>query len=364
MKNIVVFFGGVSVEHDVSVITGVLTLNSVSKTYYNAVPVYIDGNGKWYTGEDLFDIDFYKSLNYRKLKRVSFVAGSNKMYAVKGKKLKELCVVSAGINCMHGKNGEDGSLAGYMKLCGIPLASPDIASSSVSMDKYITKTVMKGLGVKTLPCIFADGDYGAVVEEKLGYPLIVKPVDSGSSIGIKKAKDRSELTFAVNYAKRFAKKVIIEKCLENFTEINCAAYKNADGIIKTSECERPVGGGEILSFDDKYNSGGREFPADIPEEIAERIKKITRLVYSELGFTGIVRIDFLVKGKTVYLNEINSVPGSLAYYLFCDTLKDFGKMITETVCLAEKNFAAETSLQSKFPSSVLNLAGVKSSKRL
>ena len=364
MKNIAVFFGGVSVEHDVSVITGVLTLNSISKTYYNAVPVYVDSDGKWYTGEVLCDVDFYKSIDYKKIKPVTIVSGVNKLYTVKGRRLKELCTLSVGINCMHGERGEDGSLSGLLKMCGVPLASPDILSSAISMDKYVTKTVLKGLGVKTLPCvIFKDNNFEEI-EEKLNYPVIVKPSKLGSSIGIKKATNREELKFAINYAKRFGEKIIVERCLENFTEINCAVYKGADGKIKTSECERPVGKDEFLSFDDKYSCGGREFPANIPEEISGKIKTIAEKVYRELDFTGVIRIDFMISGKSVYLNEINSVPGSLAYYLFCDTLKEFSKMLTEMISLSEKNFAIDMTLQKKFNSSVLNITGGKSSKRL
>lgn len=364
MKTIAVFFGGMSVEHDVSVITGVLTLNSINKILYDPVPVYVDYDGLWYTGQELFDIDYYKNPDFRKLKRVTLVSGCPKLYTLKGKRIKELGVVSVAINCMHGERGEDGSLSGTLKMCGIPLASPGTLPSAVSMDKHLTKTVLKGLGVKTLSCVLAESSNISVIEEKIGYPVIVKPACLGSSIGIKKAENRKELEDAVAYAKRFGEKVIAEKCLTDFVEINCAVLKRADGKIKVSDCERPIGKNSILTFEDKYSSGKREFPANIPSEVSDKIKKISERVYIELGFTGAIRIDYMVSGKNVYLNEINSVPGSLAYYLFCDTLKEFSKMITDMIRLAEKNFAIESSLVKKYSSSVLNISGSKGAKRL
>lgn len=363
MKSIAVFFGGISVEHDVSVITGVLTLNSLDKNIFDPVPIYVHGDGVWYTGKDLADIDFYKDIDFKKLQRVTLLAGSSILYIIKGNKLKQLCTLSAGVNCMHGERGEDGSLSGFLNMCKIPLASPDIASSAVSMDKHLAKTFLKGLGVKTLPCVLSDKGID-VAEEKLGFPVIVKPAKLGSSIGIKKASDRKGLFDAINYAKRFGEKIIIEKCLQDFIEINCAVYKRSDGKIMVSECEQPVGRQEILSFDDKYSSGKRVFPADISEDTSNKIKEISKRVYDELNFTGIIRIDYLIKDKNIYLNEINSVPGSLAYYLFCATLKDFSVILTDLIRLAEKNFAVCNTLQKRFTSSVLNITGGKSAKRL
>lgn len=364
MKTVAVFFGGMSVEHDVSVITGVLTLNSVNRLLFNPVPVYVDYDGAWYTGDILFDIDFYRNPDMKKLKKVTLVSGLPKLFIIKGKRLKETAVISVAVNCLHGERGEDGSLSGTLKMCGVPLASPGLLPSSVSMDKYITKTVLKGLGIKTLPCVLVKSDNISAIEDKIGYPVIIKPACLGSSIGVKKAENRRELEEAVAYAKRFGEKIIAEKCLQEFTEINCAALRCSNGKIKVSECERPIGKESILSFEDKYSGGKREFPAQIPGDTAEKIKKISEKVYAELDFTGAIRIDYFISGKNVFLNEINSVPGSLAYYLFCDTLKEFGKMITDMIRLAEKNFAIESSLVKKYSSSVLNISGGKGAKRL
>ena len=362
MKSIAVFFGGVSVEHDVSVITGVLTCNSLDKSL-NVVPVYVNRSGEWFTGESLLDPDNYARLDYKKLTRVSFVLGSNKLYSVRGKKLKELCVISTAINCMHGERGEDGCLAGVLKMCGIANASAGVYPSALAMDKVLTKHALKGL-VKTLPYVFTESVEEAEEQRfSFDYPVIVKPVCGGSSIGVKVAENKEELSRAVGYALRFGKRVMIEPCLKDFTEINCAAYMSKDGV-KVSECERPVRRTDYLTFSDKYESGKRIFPADIPEKVSDKIKSITEKVYNTFAFTGVIRIDYFYKDGTIYLNEINSVPGSLAYYLFSDTLRGFTDMLNELLEVARIDFAEDNTFKKTYDSGILHSVGSKSAKRL
>ncbi len=362
MKNIAVFYGGVSVEHDVSVITGVMTVNSLDKKRFNAFPVYVDGNGEWFTGEILKDPDVYKNLNYKKLKRVTFVAGENALYVKNGKKLKLLCKVYCAINCLHGERGEDGSLVGIFNMCDIPCASPSIYSSAVAMDKTLTKAALKGVNVKTLPFIVARS-FDKPKTPDFGFPVVVKPVCGGSSIGVSVAETEEDLKRAVDYALKFGEKAVIEPCLKDFTEINCAAYKKA-GKIRVSACERPVGRTEILTFSDKYEGGKRVFPADIDPTFAAKIRSITEKVYKTFGFSGVIRIDYFLKDGKIYLNEINSVPGSLAYYLFSDSLSGFTVMLNELIETAISEFAERSELQRKFDSGILSFSGAKGSKRL
>ena len=362
MKNIAVFFGGESVEHDVSVITGVLTCNSLDKSR-NVIPVYVNRAGEWYTGESLLDPDNYTDLNYKKLTRVTFVFGNNKLYGVYGKKLREICTVTSAINCMHGERGEDGCLAGVLKMCGIANASADVYPSALAMDKTITKRALHGI-VRVLPFVAVESV--KEVEEiclPFDYPVIVKPVLGGSSIGVKIAENKEELSRAVGYALRFGRRIMIEPCLSDFIEINCAAYLGENGI-KVSECEKPVRRTDFLTFADKYESGKRIFPADIPKKISDRIKAITEKVYKVFAFTGVIRIDFFVVGEKVYLNEINSVPGSLAYYLFSDTLKGFSTMLNELLEVASTRFASESTIKKTYESGILHSVGAKSAKRL
>jgi D-alanine-D-alanine ligase len=364
MKKVAVFFGGESVEHDISVITGIMTLNSLDKERYMPIPVYIGKDGGWYSGEQLFDLDAIKNLDLKKLDRVTLVGGENLLYKIKGKKLKPIASIAVAINCMHGERGEDGSLLGALVMSKIPFASPPMLASSVCMDKRFTKTVMKGLSVSVLPFVYAVSQEDLKkVNGKLNFPVIVKPNKAGSSIGISIAKDFEELKSAFIFARRYGEGVIIEEKLENFIEINCAGYLTEKGV-KVSLLEQPVGRTNILSFSDKYEGGKRIFPAKLSKKLTEKIRGITKKVYLELGAEGIIRIDFFVVGEKVYLNEINTVPGSLAYYLFTQTLKGFSEILNELISVAEKKFAVGGSFLTEYHSGILSGFGSKGAKRL
>ncbi len=364
MKNIAVFFGGRSVEHDISLITGVMTANSIDREKFSVLPVLIDKDGKWYTGEKLLDLDGYKDLDYKKLKRVTIVNGDNTLYQIKGKKLVPIEKIFSSINCMHGEYGEDGSLVGLLKMSDIPFCSPDLLSSSISIDKYFTKTVMKGLDVLTVDgeLVYDSNNLDKVVK-RLSFPLIVKPNFLGSSIGVTKVNNLEQLNQAVKLALKYGKSVLIEKCLNDIEEINCSAYFDGQKIV-VSECEKPILKGEFLTFNDKYRKGKREFPANIPKEHSDKIKKITKQVYEALQFKGIIRIDYFLCNQKVYLNEINSVPGSLAYYLFCDTLKGFTNLLTDLIMACEKEYLKEKQVVREFKSGIIGGFGSKGSKRL
>ena len=364
MKNIAVFFGGESIEHEVSIITGTLTVNSLDAEKYNGIPIYCSHDGVWYTGERLKDIDGYKKLDEKKLTRVTILAGDNKLYIVQGKKLKFLTEIAVAINCMHGERGEDGSLCGFLNLCKIPVASPDMFASSVAISKINTKKFLQGIRIKTLPykAVSSLNDINGVLES-MSFPLIVKPDCGGSSIGMSIARTSGELHKGILYALRFGERVIIEPFITDFIEINCACYLK-DNDICVSECEQPIKRSEILSFDDKYCEGARIFPARISPELSKKIKSITKKVYQNLNCHGVVRIDYIVFNNQVYLNEINSVPGSLSYYLFSETLKGYSELLTSWIIQAERKMAKSQTFIKKFNSSILNISGTKSAKRL
>ena len=364
MRNIAVFFGGESVEHDISVITGVIVMNSIDKSGDVSIPVFVGRDGKWYTGQILKDIDFYKALDLKKLKRVSMVFGDNTLYYFRGKRLKEFCTLSSAINCMHGGVGEDGSMMGCLNVLGIPTASPNVLSSSAFMDKAMTKILLKGIKVDTLKCVVLDNDKELEnVEKAFFYPVIVKPISLGSSVGIKVARDRKELKDGVLFALRYANKVVVEPFLKNVMEINCAVYKDRGGVV-VSECERPIKKNTLLDFDDKYMAGDREFPAKIPDKIRDKIRKIAQKIYTCFDMQGIIRIDFMVDNEKVLVNEVNTVPGSLAYYLFADSSEEFSAILKRLTDLAITLQAKDKTLVKRFSSSVLNIKGAKGSKRL
>ena len=365
MKAVAVFFGGQSVEHDISIITGVMTANSIKVQNFTPIPVYISKTGLWFTGKQLLDLDNYKSLNLNKLTRVCLTGGDNSLYQIKKNKLKKIDALSVAINCMHGERGEDGALKGLLSMCNIPLASPDMMPSSICIDKTFTKTVLRAINVKTLPSLTVSSIEEVLKnQKKFTYPLIVKPNKLGSSIGVSRVENQTQLYSAVNYALRFGDKAIIEKCLENFIEINCACYLDSHNNLIVSECERPIGRTEVLSFDDKYKNGKRVFPADISTKLAEKIKSTTKQIYQKLNFTGVIRIDYFIVEEQIFVNEINTVPGSLAYYLFGDTIKSFQSLLEELLQKALKDYAQSLSTQKTYKADILSFTGGKSAKRL
>mgnify|MGYP002521617556 CR=1 FL=1 len=366
MKNVLVFFGGVSCEHEVSIITGVMTANCLSAKL-NVYPIYIDTAGAWHTGEKLKDLSWYKTRDFSSVTSVTVNAGDNRLYAVKKGKLKEICKVDAAINCTHGLNGEDGTLAGVMRLSKIAFASPGLFSSSVSMDKYFTKLALKGIGAETLPYIKMNRinyvkkrDFASkYVLSRLNYPVIVKPANLGSSIGISVATNDDELSAALDNAFRYDEKVIVEKALVNFREINCACIKIGDKYL-VSECEEPHFNGDILGFSDKYSGEKRaDFPAKLTQKIRDRIRDETSYIYRKLEFNGAVRIDYLLDGDKIIVNEINSVPGSLAYYLFVDSTEKFCELLVRTVELAIEEETDRENNVYTYSSDILNLDSAK-----
>jgi D-alanine-D-alanine ligase len=255
---------------------------------------------------------------------------------------------------MHGERGEDGVISSLMKTCNIPIASPDIAPSAVCMDKNLTKIMLKGLGVPFLPSIMVENALDLSFAEKMGFPLIVKPCTGGSSIGVGTANNVEELTLAINNALKYSKKALVEPMVKGFTEINCACFKDREGRIIVSECEKPLGKEEVLTFTDKYQSGKREFPAKIDRKFSEKIKKITEKIYREFDFSGVIRIDFFIFEGKVLVNEINTVPGSLAYYLFCKSTKEFKNMLSEMIEFSLVSANRNSLIKKSFNSGILS----------
>lgn len=362
MKSILVFFGGMSPEHDISVLTGVMTLNATDSVKYNPVPVYIARGGEWYTGDALRDVDFYKNPDFKSLRRVAMVSGDNKLYIVRKNKLKPLTSAACAINCLHGAKGEDGALKGLLDLSGVPLVGAPLAASAVSMDKIATKIFLKGLNIRALPYTVYGEQSLDEAEQLLGYPIFVKPATLGSSIGVNKAANRAELEKSIAKARKFDEKVLLEKSSNSRLEINAAVFRGKSGVY-VSECEMPSTQNKFLTFEDKYMGGERVFPAPISKRLSDKIRGIALKIYNKLDFSGVIRVDFLISEGQPYVNEINSVPGSLAYYLFCDTFKDFTQMLTDMIEAALENFNRKSTLITKFDCNILNMTTGKGGKR-
>lgn len=377
-----VFFGGNSVEHEVSIISALQACNSFNKEKYEIIPIYITKNSEMYYGNGIGDITEYSNIPalLKKSQRVLLINENGKLNVVRYpmKKFGEnvLNTIDVAFPIVHGTNVEDGTLQGYLHTLGIPYAGCDVVSSAVGMDKYVMKAVLKDNDIPVLDCkIVAVREYTAkqadtisAVESKIGYPMIVKPINLGSSVGIKVAKSKDELADAMEYAFQFANKVLVEHAIMNLKEINCSVcgdYEEAEA----SECEEPVSTDDILSYEDKYVSGGksgsgksgmsslkRKIPAEISGETREEIRTMAVKAFKCLGCSGVSRIDFMIDRDNgrVYLNEINTIPGSLAFYLWEPVGVKYPELLDRMVSLALKRQREEKALTFSFETNILN----------
>lgn len=353
MRTVAVFFGGDSCENEISVLTGVFALNLLDREKYMPFPVYIHTDGGLYTSSKMTDIETFKKQKYSDFQRIFFDGGSVYALNVSKQKIKRLGKVDVALNCCHGGLGEGGGVSAMMKWNGIPLASPDLTASGVFMDKATTKLIVRALGIPTLDYIRVnETDYrkrGAFllknIESRLKYPVVIKPAHLGSSIGITLANNEREAKQGIETAFSLDNRLIIEKYLKNKTDVNCAACI-LDGEICISEVESAFGDG-IYSFEEKYvkrrsdtplfcaKGGGR---VALSEDLREKIRSYTRTIYKRMNMQGVVRMDFLVSENKAYLCEVNTVPGSLAYYLFCERLIDAKRFFSD---LLEEAIAAQ-----------------------
>lgn len=336
-----VFFGCRSVEHEVSVISAVQAMNAIDRKKYEVIPVYVTKEGEMFTSPLLFDIESFKgNLDelVKKCEQVTFIRLKNKTVMrsfASGifKKCRDT-VIDLAFPIVHGTNCEDGTMAGYFEFLNLPYISCDIISAAVGMDKAVFKSVLKSSGLPVLDCMtFRSREFSADKEhfireigKKIGYPLIIKPANLGSSVGITKVNSESELESAISLAASFAEKILAERAIENLREINCSVLGDADSCI-ASVCEEPFMHDEILSYADKYEGNskskgmaslGRKIPADISEELSEKIRGLSVDIMKATGSSGVVRIDYLLDSESgeVFANEINTIPGSLAFYLW------------------------------------------------
>lgn len=387
-----VFFGGKSVEHEVSVISGIQALNAFNKKKYEAIPIYITKENEMYTGEAIADIGNYKNIPelLKKSIRIFFICEQGKLNMVQypEKKFGNSVVdyIDVAFPVVHGANVEDGSLQGFLRHYNIPLVGCDVTAAAVSMDKYVMKTVLKDNDIPVLDCVtlhvreYEKDEEAAYrkVENKISYPVIVKPINLGSSVGIKVAKDREGLCEALQYAYEFGQKVLIEKAIMNLREINCSVLGDYESA-QASECEEPISSDEILSYEDKYVAGGkgasegmrtakRELPANLTPELREEIRVLAVKTFQALDCNGVSRIDFMIDKDTgkVYVNEINSIPGSLAFYLWEIMGKPYEELLDDMVKLALKREREESNLMTSFDSNILqnaDLSGAKGVKK-
>ncbi len=397
-----VLFGGKTTEHEISVISAIQAIGYLNREKYDVIPVYITKNNEFYVGENVGKIESYTDIPslIKNSTRVILVNDGNKVKLVQyprkkwGKNYEDYIDVAFPI--VHGTNAEDGTLQGFLTMMGIPYVGCDVLSSAVGMDKYVMKTVLKDNGIPVLDCLCYTGnqyDDSAdnlvdEIESKIGYPVIVKPVNLGSSIGISKAEDRKELYSSLETAFHYANKVLVERAVQNLKEINCSVlgdYENAEA----SECEEPVSSDKILTFTEKYIGDGaskgakggvkggtksqgmatlkRKIPAEITDGQREEVRTMAVKAFKCLGCSGVSRIDFMMDTATgeIWLNEINTIPGSLSFYLWEPVGVKYTTLLDKMISLALKRERENENITFTFESNVLQgvkLGGAKGAK--
>lgn len=355
MQTILVVFGGRSNENEISTVTGTLAANVLKRGGEAIAALYISPEGDFYTGDGLCDIKNFKDEGYRAFPRAQIAKGGVYTLSKRGKP-KKFTPVSAALNCCHGGLGEGGGAEGLFNLNSIPLVGAGVFPSSAFIDKYFTKIVLKGLKVRTPPYVYVREGESLAAAKKL-LPAVVKPARLGSSIGVRAVRSEEELEEAFETALHFDGAVIVEKLISPRREINCAACR-AGGEIIISECEEVIASGALLSFEDKYAGGGKSVcPADIEKSVADEIKRTTGEVYEKLNMRGIVRFDYLLSGESTYLLEVNTVPGSLAWYLFSKDFKGFYRLLRSVIdeelsayAAAQKKRVLHTGILGNIPS--------------
>lgn len=406
-----VFFGGKSVEHEVSIITAIQAIENMNTEKYEIIPIYIAKDNKMYCGDLVGDIRNYKDINslMANSTQVTLAQKHDKVVLLKcNKKIFEDAVynsIDIAFPIVHGTNVEDGTLQGYLKMFNLPYVGCDVTSSAVGMDKYVCKCLLKENDIPVLDCKwFTSKDYNDgvekimdAVEKDIAYPVIVKPANLGSSVGIEIAKDRSSLQEAIENAFTYAKKVVIERAIKNLKEVNCSVIGDYEEAIP-SECEEPVKKDEILSFSDKYLSGGSKkggkfagklsgngqssmnagvlkLPADITKEQRQTIQDLAVKTFKTLGCSGVIRIDFMIDEDSgeIIVNEVNTIPGSLSFHLWRATNLAYTDMLDKIIDLALKRNREEGNMTFSFDSNILagycengfgGTKGVKGTKQL
>lgn len=388
--NVAVIFGCCSVEHEVSIISAVQAMHSIDKEKYNVIPVYVTKDSVMMTGEELFDIEKYKNLPalLKKLRPVTLSRDGKDVFMKTYGLFAKATRIDVAFPIVHGTNCEDGTVQGLCEFLRLPYVGCDIISSAVGMDKVIFKDVLRAANIPVLPCVsfysheFFENREALLdrIEKEIGLPAIVKPANLGSSIGITKADDRRSLDEAINLACTFADKILAERAITGLREINCSVLGDYDEC-EASCCEEPIMHDDILSFEDKYLSGAsknggskgmrslsRILPAQLPTEKSEEIRALACRVIKAIGGSGIARIDFMLDtedGDRVYVNEINTIPGSLAFYLWEESGIKYTELLSRAIELAFKRKRKQQSLNFTFESNILSgvsLGGAKGTK--
>jgi len=378
MIKVGVIFGGETVEHEVSIISAVQAMNKLDNDKYEIIPIYISKENEWYSGAALREVETFKDMELLKRYTKNVVLYNRKgRYVLQNKGIFKSIVndVDIILPVVHGTNVEDGALQGYLRTIGVPFVGSDVLPSAIAQDKVVQKQVFASVGLPMPEYVwFYDSEYREDndsiidnIEDKLDYPVMVKPATLGSSVGIKTANNKKALVKAIEEAITYDSKIIVEEKVENLTEVNISVLGNYESQ-KLSEIEEVMTDNDLLTYDDKYVNGGkktgksgmasasRKIPAGISDNLKEDVREIATKAFKAVGLSGDVRIDFLIdqKKKKAYINEINSCPGSLAFYLWEPVGKNFTALLDEMINIGVKDYKKRNNKIHSFKTNILS----------
>ncbi len=385
-----VIFGGPTVEHEVSIISAVQAMEHLNKEKYDIYPIYISKDRTWYTGKMLADIDIYRDFDtLKRFAKKVVLYNHNGLFRLQALNIFRTVVADLDIilPVVHGNNMEDGTIQGYLELVGVPYVGSNVLGSSLGQDKVVMKQVFESLNLPVVEYTwFFDKEYFLDKEEiikkvkKVGFPVIVKPATLGSSVGITYVKDISGLENAIEDAISYDNKIVVEKAVENLVEVNCSVLGTYESQ-QASTLEEVMSTQEFLTYQDKYLSGGkgkfgskgskgmasasRIIPARLDDKTTNLVQDLAKEAFKALNLSGVCRIDFLINSKTnkVYINEPNTIPGSLSFYLWEETNKPYEQLLDEMITLAIKQYKVKHQKTISFDTNILsNFNGSKGIK--
>ncbi len=380
-----VIFGGETVEHEVSIISAVQAMGQLDTNKYDIIPIYISKDRTWYTGKMLMEMDVYKDFETLKryAKKVTLVKKENGFFLTKvnglfKRDVEELDVV---LPIVHGKGAEDGSLAGLLDSVGIPYAGPKMLGAALGQDKVVMKQVMSSCGLPIVDYTwFYDAEYLSDSKKiladikKLGYPVIVKPANLGSSVGITVVKSAKEIEKAIEEAIKYDNKIVVEKMVSNLVEVNQAVLGNYE-TQELSAIAEMLTDNDFLTYEDKYIGGGKKsggkkvaakganmsnsamnIPAKLDKTIEKKVNQLSLDTFRALNLRGVARVDYLIdkKSKKVYINEPNTIPGSLSFYMFKAIGKSYTELLDDIITMTIRDYKNEHKKTTSFESNILS----------
>ncbi|MEX0778581.1 MAG: D-alanine--D-alanine ligase family protein [Balneolales bacterium] len=387
-NNVLVAFGGVSPEHEVSVLTALQAIAALNDKY-NPIPLYITKHGKWLTGESLLELENYQDI----LNLEAHAESCTLAFAENGKAVlletktgffskPRATPLYAVLNAFHGADGENGSFQGVCEMFNLPSTGAGVTGSAVGMDKRMAKDLCSAHDIPVTKHVWFNeqkwiDSEDAIKEEitRLGFPVFIKPVHLGSSIGVTRAVSVETAGEAIETAFRYDPELIVEEAIHPLLEVNCSVLGDENNA-RASVCEQPIGREEILSFDDKYMSGDsggkgmasaeRKIPAPIPDELTHHIQELSVKIFKLLKVSGVARLDFLINADTqkVFFNEINTIPGSFSFYLWDKSGTDFPDLLDELITIAVRQNQLKNSRVRSYETNLLSTKSVKGIKGL